>query len=169
MIERIGIVGLCLLITFLTWSWSVVAFEKTAWIEDNEEVSAAIESAMEPATEPEITEELAESHPFKRPGAKTDPFQPLIKKPERLPPKIVISEKGGTKDKMAPPPKPLAIRICGIVGKKDDRLALITFDNKVYIIRVGTEVDDKFKVVAIEEHSITVYANAEKIRKTFNM
>ncbi|NLI76445.1 MAG: hypothetical protein GX442_08390 [Candidatus Riflebacteria bacterium] len=118
--------------------------------------------------EPAQVQALSDTHKF-IPGVEgKDPFKPLVVKP--LPPKTtevvatapVVIIPGPEK-----PPPPLQLFVSGICGNESERLAMIIFENRPFVVHKEMNVDGKFKVVDVLADRLVIYSNREQMRRTF--
>ncbi|HEY9070342.1 MAG TPA: hypothetical protein VIV61_08780 [Candidatus Ozemobacteraceae bacterium] len=120
------------------------------------------------ADETEGIAALAQEHSFAPANSEKDPFKPLVTKP--APPK--------QEESVTPPPatqaveikpviQPLQIRVTGICGNDDERLAMIEYKQKSYVVFKEMTVDGSFKVVDILSDNVVVYSIQEQMRRTF--
>lgn len=131
----------------------------------NENISAT-------ADEVETVEILANKFKFSPPKESKDPFKPLIVKKVILPPPPPPSAQkpsGPPTPPPPPPPKPIHIFVSGICGNDNERLAMIKFENKDYIVTKDMVVDGKFKVIDILPDRVIIYSNKEQMRRTFTI
>lgn len=119
--------------------------------------------------EPERVEVLAGKYKFSPANENKDPFKPLVVKKVVLPPAPppVVKPTGPAAPPPPPPPKPIQLFVSGICGNDNERLAMITFENKQYVVSKDMVVDGKFKVVDILPDRIVIYSNKEQMRRTF--
>ncbi len=119
--------------------------------------------------EAESTAVLAQDTKFTPANSEKDPFKPLITKPE--PPKIdlkpIDSQPASRAIDIKPVIKPVQLRVTGICGNDNERLAMIEFENKPYVVFKEMTVDGMFKVVDILSDNIVVYSIKEQMRRTF--
>jgi len=119
--------------------------------------------------EPEHIDMLASNHKFSPANTSKDPFKPLVQKKVVLPP-VAPPPPSGNKSNAPPPPpppKPINLFVSGICGNESERLAMIVFENKPYVIQKDMVVDGKFKVVDVLPDRIVIYSNKEQMRRTF--
>jgi len=121
-----------------------------------------------PGAESDQVELLTSQNQF-RPGTPgKDPFKPLVTKPKR--PDFIIATQTPIIATSTPPEikiSPLRLLVTGICGNEGERLAMIVFENKPYVIAKEMVVDGKFKVVDIFPDRVTVYSFKEQSRRTF--
>ncbi len=113
--------------------------------------------------------ELSQSHQFTPAVSEKDPFKPLITKPK--PPEREIRP---PKEEQASAPvdlktviQPLSLSVTGICGNESERLAMIEFNQKSYVVFKEMTVDETFKVVDIFSDKVVVYSFKEQMRRTF--
>ncbi len=119
--------------------------------------------------EPEQVEILSGKHKFSPGNESKDPFKPLVVKKVVLPPAPapVAKPTGPTAPPPPPPPKPIQLFVSGVCGNDNERLAMIMFENKPYVVSKDMVVDGKFKVVDILPDRLVIYSNKEQMRRTF--
>ncbi len=134
--------------------------------------SGGSDEASPPAAnleEPEQVEILAGKFKFSPGNEAKDPFKPLVVKKVVLPPAPAPAPKpaGPAAPPPPPPPKPIQLFVSGICGNDNERLAMIMFENKPYVVSKDMVVDGKFKVVDILPDRLVIYSNKEQMRRTF--
>ncbi len=117
--------------------------------------------------EPTQVQALTDSHRFSPPNESKDPFKPLVKRPEQK-----KEERTNRVDPPLPPPEPkpippLVMSVSGICGNESERLAMIIFENKPYVVHKEMNVDGKFKVVDVLADRLVVFSFREQMRRTF--
>lgn len=119
--------------------------------------------------EPEQIEVLSAKFKFTPGNESKDPFKPLVIKKVQLPPAPtpVARSSGPVGPPPPPPPKPIQLFVSGVCGNETERLAMIMFENKPYVVSKDMVVDGKFKVVDILPDRLVVYSNKEQMRRTF--
>jgi len=112
---------------------------------------------------------LSETNKFSAGNEGKDPFKPLIvKKPIQL-----IQKEEKKREDQEPPKKqtepipPLVVNVSGICGNEGERLAMIFFENKPFVVHKEMNVDGKFKVVDVLDDRLVVFSFKEQIRRTF--
>jgi hypothetical protein len=123
------------------------------------------------ASEEDQAEALIEKFPWKMEKEK-DPFKPIVEKkvtvlPSAPPPPMKSKKAGDDAPPPPPPPPPLKLAVTGIVGNDAERLAMISFENELRVVKKDEDVKGKFKVVEILVDKIVVYSNKEQMRRTF--
>jgi len=119
--------------------------------------------------ESEQVEVLSGSHKFTPGNESKDPFKPLVVKKVILPPAPTPISKpsGRSGPPLPPPPKPIQLFVSGVCGNENERLAMIMFENKPYVVSKDMVVDGKFKIVDILPDRLVIYSNKEQMRRTF--
>jgi len=118
--------------------------------------------------EAENTAALAQDTKFTPSSSGKDPFKPLITRQE--PPKNeprIDPQPASRAVEIEPVTKSLQIRVTGICGNDNERLAMIEFENKSYVVFKEMTVDGMFKVVDILSDNIVVYSIKDQMRRTF--
>ena len=119
--------------------------------------------------EPDRVTELSESHKFTPAVSEKDPFKPLITRPK--PPETEIrppkEDQASKSVEIKPVIPPLSLRVTGICGNESERLAMIEFNQKSYVVFKEMTVDESFKVVDIFSDKVVVYSFKEQMRRTF--
>ena len=119
--------------------------------------------------EAEMVEALSQQHAFRMAAAK-DPFKPLVVKPVVIlppPPVSPVDNRNSGKTRIAPPVKPVEIRVSGICGNDSGRLALVWYQNRPLCVSQGQSAHTDFKVIDIQPRQVVVYCNKTQSRRSF--
>ncbi len=119
--------------------------------------------------EPAQVQALSNTHKF-IPGVEgKDPFKPLVvKRPPPEPPKQREKDPTPVVATQTPPLiPPIQIFVSGICGNESERLAMIIFENRPFVVHKEMTVDGKFKVVDVLADRLVIYSNREQMRRTF--
>ncbi len=129
----------------------------------------AQQTGPEELEEADLVSELSESHPFTPAVSEKDPFKPLITRPKPPEPEVrpPKEEKASEPVDLKPVIQPLSLRVTGICGNESERLAMIEFNQKSYVVFKEMTVDESFKVVDIFSDKVVVYSFKEQMRRTF--
>ncbi|OQA09041.1 MAG: hypothetical protein BWY66_00725 [bacterium ADurb.Bin374] len=113
--------------------------------------------------------ELSQSHQFSPAVSEKDPFKPLITKPKPPEPDIrpPQEEQASRPVEIKQVIPPLSLKVTGICGNESERLAMIEFNQKSYVVFKEMTVDESFKVVDIFSDKVVVYSFKEQMRRTF--
>ena len=114
------------------------------------------------------------NEPFNPYITSKDPFKALVEKkipvqPKRIKKEVKVKQNDEVKKEKLPPVKPIEIKVSGIVGNDDQRLAVINFENNEYTVAKDQNIDGKFKVIDIQNDRITIYSNKEQKRRSFKI
>lgn len=138
-----------------------------------EEMTASFPLPQPPVVPPDQEEEptqvqtLADRHRFSPPNEAKDPFKPLVKRPEPKKEEKTIRIEPPPQASEPKPIPPLVLTVSGICGNDAERLAMIIFENKPYVVHKEVTVDGTFKVVDVLADRLVIYSFREQMRRTF--
>lgn len=133
--------------------------------------SASLSFAVEGSLgETEIVAALAQQDSFSSETNIRDPFKPLVKKEVKtfIRPEEVIKPKKQDLpvEKMI---KPIRLKVSGICGNPDGRLAIIEFEGNEFVVTAGQTVNGAFSIIEVVEDGVIIFAHEQSRRHVFKL